>query len=336
QLLTAPTSLANYKPEDLSLTARSLISSSFIFLQVDRDLTQEEGRMAHNHQRPRSQTNEDTELWFNLPSSARRAHEQSQAIEQSAYQATSSRHSATRSASPGRFPSVPLISTTAAINKPLPPSPGSEKKKRKPASLRNLIRRRPSQGLDPSHLQPDSYQHHQRSVSANGNLSPEPFYYQQQSSRSMPTSPLEYTQASPPAALARAHSAAAHYPDTTQYQAYSLQPSQQQHQPQRSASVSMEPIFEPQPPRARRTFPETNTPSTAPRDSISDRPRPHTWLSPTEPFEDASEFHLFVEATSGLPDGFDPLSPNGAPRLQGSLFARGRQNDRIPLPFQDP
>ncbi|ORY18050.1 hypothetical protein BCR34DRAFT_621675 [Clohesyomyces aquaticus] len=277
--------------------------------------------------RPSSRSN-DTELWFSMPSSARREQEWNRGPEQSAYQATSSRHSVHRSASPSRFPSIPLISTTTALtNKPLPPSPEVEKKKRKPASLRSLIRRRPSEQLDPAHLRPEPYQNHQRSSSANGNLSPAPqYYYQQPSSRSMPSSPAEYAQVSASApALARAHSAAANMSTPTQYQAY----------PQRSNTTSTE--FEPHPPRARRTFPETNTPSSAtPRDSISDRPRPHTWLSPTEPFEDASQFHLFVEATSGLTDGglgFDTASPSSPPHLQGSLFGRSRHNDRIPIPL---
>lgn len=337
QLLTAPTSLANYKPEDISTTAKSLISSSFVFLHVTPDTPKTEERMAHSRphtpSRQRSRTNDDTELWFSMPSSARREQHDSRVQNQPDYQATSGRHGATRSASPSAFPAIPLISTSPEVNKPLPPSPESEKKKRKPASLRNLIRRRPSGGLDPTHLQPEPYQHHQRSASANGKLSPEPYqYYPQQLSRSMPSSPLQFSHTAPnPVNLQRAHSASAHYADSNQYQAYSLQPQPQP--PQRSSS--METYFEPQVPRARRTFPETNTPSSAtPRDSFSERPRPHTWLSPTEPFEDASEFHLFVEATSGLPDGFDPLSPSGAPHLQGSLFSRGRQNDRIPLPFQ--
>ncbi|KAF2179021.1 hypothetical protein K469DRAFT_597403 [Zopfia rhizophila CBS 207.26] len=265
-----------------------------------------------------------------MPSNARREQEQSRGPEQSAYQATSSRQHANRSPSPSRFPKIPLISTTTSVNKPLPQSPESEKKRLKPASLRSLIRRRPSEQLDPTRLQPEPYQHHQRSSSDNGNLSPQPYqYYYQQSSRSMPSSPNEYAQASAQvASLARAHSAAANISSPTQYQAY----------PQRSVSMNS---FEPTPPRARRTFPETSTPSTATaRESTSERPRPHTWLSPTESFEDASQFHLFVEATSGLLDGdlgFDnTLSPTSPPRLQGSLFSRGRQTDRIPIPLQNP
>lgn len=293
--------------------------------------------MADTYPRPRSR-NDESELWFSMPSSARREQDQAPSPEQTAYQATSSRHSAHRSASPSRFPSIPLISTTAA-NKPLPPSPESEKKKRKPVSLRSLVRRRPSSQLDPSHLQPNAHQQHQRSSSANGNLSPEPYQNYYQSSRSMPTSPSEYSQTTPqPVLLERAHSAAANYADATQYA-----PAQQPQQPQQQRAVSMSTYFEPQPPRARRTFPETNTPSSATAyDPIPDRQRPHTWLSPTEgnePFDDETEFHLFVEATSGLPDGtldFGTLSPSSPPHLQGSLFARGRQNDTIPLPLQNP
>lgn len=266
-----------------------------------------------------------------MPSSVTREQDQIRGPVESAYQATSNRHSVQRSLSPSRYPPVPSICTTTAINKPLPPSPEHEKKKRGPASLRSLIRRRPSSQLDPSHLQPELSQQHQRSSSANGNLAPDPapYYYPQQSSRSMPNSPVAYAQnIPPPVVFARAHSAAAHYLDSEDPQRY-----------QQQRAVSMNTFFDAGPPRARvRTFPESSTPSSATaRDSISDRPRPHTWLSPTEPFEDASDFHLFVEATSGLTDSgldVDTMSPNGRPRLQGSLFGRGRQNDVIPLPMQ--
>ena len=90
------------------------------------------------------------------------------------------------------------------------------------------------------------------------------------------------------------------------------------------------------PPRAR-TFPDSNTASpsaTTARENMSNRPRPHTWLSPTDAFTDVSQFHLFAEAMTGLPDDSDPLSPTGPPQLAGSLFARRTQNDTIPLPLQ--
>ncbi|KAF2121282.1 hypothetical protein BDV96DRAFT_594495 [Lophiotrema nucula] len=324
-LLTAPTSLANYKPEDISATALSLFSSTVLLLQVERDLTQEEERMAQPYPRPRSR-NDDSDLWFSMPSSARREEEQIRGPEQSAYQATSSRHTSQRSASPSRFPSIPLISTTTAVNKPLPPSPESPKRRRKPASLRSLLRRRPSDQIDPSHLQPEPYQH-QRAASTNGSLSPDPYqyYYQQQSSRSMPSSPAEYHQTSDRAVpLIRAASAAANFAEPL------------------SPLSPMNIYFEPQPPRARRTFPESSTPlSPTPNQSPPAQPnrqRPNTWMSPTEPFQDASEFHLFAEATAGLPDGltFDGISPTSPPHLQPSLFSRGRQNDRIPIPLQHP
>ncbi|KAF2269022.1 hypothetical protein CC78DRAFT_335486 [Lojkania enalia] len=327
QLLTAPTSLANYKPDDLSSTALSLLSSSILFLQVDGDLTQEDRCMAQAHPRPSSRNRaNDGELWFSLPSGAR-SEEGHSRPEPSAYRATSSRHSNQRSASPNRFPSIPLISTTSELNKPLPPSPGLAAKKRKPAALRSLIRRRPSGHLDPSHLQPSpSSYSHQRSSSANRNLTPEPSYYDYQSSRSMPSSPAEFSQAySQVPSMVRAHSAAANYAEPSQ------PPSTQQH----SDSMSS---FDPQPPRLRRTFPEASTPASATAaDASTDRHRPSSWMSPTEPFQNESDFHLFAEATAGLPDGvgFDTLSPTSPPRLQGSLFSRGRQNDIIPIPLQN-
>ncbi|KAF2688784.1 hypothetical protein K458DRAFT_384953 [Lentithecium fluviatile CBS 122367] len=336
QLLTAPTSPASYKPDHLSYSARSLISSSFIFLQVDRDLTHEdEQRMAQTPPRPWSRnTANDGELWFNMASSARRD------PDATPYEATSRRHAPSRSISPSRYPQIPLISTSEAKNKPLPPSPGAEKKRRTPASLRNLIRRHPSGEQDSTHLQPEPYQNHQRSSSAsNGKLSPEPYQYNtRQSSRSMPSSPLEYTSTQPhppsyPPIIARSRSAASHYADMPQYQAYSP-PSQA---PWEQRSVSMGSSFESPPLRGSSTFPETTTHTATPRSSVSNRPRPHTsWLSPTEPFQDPSEVGLFAAATCGLPGGFDPLSPSETPRLQGSLFARGRQNDSIPFLTQPP
>ena len=330
QLLTAPISLADYKPKDITTTARSLISSSFLLLQVDRELAREEARMAEYNARPSSRSDQREELWFSMPSNVNREQERSRGPEESAYQATSNRHSVHRSLSPSRYPPVPSICTTTDVNKPLPPSPEAGKKKRGPASIRSLIHRRPSSQLDPNHLQPEPYQQHHRSNSAYGTLIPDPapYYYPQQSSRSMPSSPATYAQnIPPPVVFARAQSAAAHY-DSADNLAH----------PQQRA-VSMNTFFEPGPTRTRvRTFPESSTPSSATvRESYSDRPRPHTWLSPTEPFEDASDFHLFVEATSGFADGaleVDTMSPNGRPRLQGSLFSRGRQNDVIPLPMQ--
>ncbi|OAG01785.1 uncharacterized protein CC84DRAFT_1100170 [Paraphaeosphaeria sporulosa] len=256
-----------------------------------------------------------------MPSTRRRQ-------EQSAYQATTTRHHATRSASANQ-PPVPSITTTVQLDKPLPPSPESQKKKHKPGLL-NLIKKKPYDHSDASHLQPAPLNTHRR-TSSNGNLSPglPPHHHQ---SRSMPSSPLQY---SPPHPLdmQRAHSAAAHYPDIPQYQAYTPRPQVTEQQ----RAVSLGTPFEPIDPRPRRgsTFPESSTiSSSTARESISDAPRPHTWVSPTEThaaFGDTTDFHLFAEATAGLPGGFDALSPMETPRLQGSLFARGTQNDRIPL-----
>jgi hypothetical protein len=294
--------------------------------------------MASQPLRPRSR-NEDNELWFSMSSNTRREQPHIQDLDHTAYQAMSNRHMVQRPASPSRFHTIPSISTTIAVNKPLPPPPKDDQKKRK-AGLHSLLRRKPSDQAVSSHLQPQPYAHHQRSSSANGNLTPEPYpnYYLSQSSRSTPVSPIESGRVSYQAVpLARAHSASAHYTDTEEYIPY-----QQSYENERHRSVSMNTYFEPQPPRARRTFPESNAPSSAsPRDLMSGRPRPHTWLSPTEPnapFDDASDFHLFVEATSGLPPGaldFDGFSP-GSPSLQGSLFARGSRNDSIPILLSNP
>jgi hypothetical protein len=331
ELLTAPTPFASYRADDKPYSARSLISSSFVFLHVDRDLTREdEQRMAHSPPRPRSRNAaNEGELWFSMASGARREVEP----DLSPYEATSRRHVATRSISPRRLPQIPLISTSEAMNKPLPPSP-TERKRRTPASLRNLIRRKPSGEHDPTHLQPEPYQQHQRSSSAsNGKLSPDPYQYNaRQSSRSMPSSPLEYTSIqqpydlSLPPAFARPHSTAPAPSDMSQYQAYTppAYPSQR--------AVSMGASFESPPLRAASTFPDGSY-TASPRGTVSNRPRPHTsWLSPTEPFQDTSEMGLFAAATHGLPGGFDPFSPTETPRLQGSLFSHDSQDDVVPLP----
>ncbi|KAF1961199.1 hypothetical protein CC80DRAFT_232510 [Byssothecium circinans] len=291
QLLTTPTSHATHKQDDFTYSAKSLISSSFIFLHVDQNKNSKPKE--EMQPRPRSRTN-DEELWFRMGSHRHNeveAHEQPRQ-EQSAYQYTASRHSASRSISPARHALIPVISTSSA-DRPLPSSPESQRKKHKPASLRNLLpskgSRRPShEAIGSAHLQPDSAHLHRRSTSRDGNLSPEPRF---------PPPPL---QAKP-------------------------------------RSTSTETYFEPGVPRSARTFPDTTRPATAvPSDPRTGGPRPHTWLSPTEPFNTDNEFHLFAEATSGLPGNFDAMSPDEAPRLQASLFSRGNQNDIIPLPFQEP
>lgn len=374
-LLSGPTTLATCNP-DISLTAKTLLSSSFIFLHVSSD-NSNNNRQNNNNKppeqrmstRPRSSTNDETELWFSMPSSRRRQ-------EQSAYQTTVSRHHATRSASANELPGVqgglsagristististnsgaqafpagpvapvtpvaqpaslapipspqtsprrvPMISASE-VDKPLPPSP-EQRKKHKPGLL-NLIRKRPSNNnLDPTHLQPH-YNSHKR-TSSNDNLSPASIP-DGSYSRSMPSSPLNYSPPQP-ADMQRARSAASHYVDTPQYQPYTP-PRPQLSDQQRAASLGT--YFDPAP-RPRRSNPVQSGSSTVTaRETVSDAPRPHTWMSPTEPFDDASDFHLFAEATACLPGGFDPLSPTESPRLQSSLFASTMSNNRVPL-----
>lgn len=314
-LLTGPRSLAACNP-DLSFTAKSLISSSFLFLQVSPDIKEIEP-MAAPHGRPRSGTDDDGELWFNMPSTRRYQ-------EQSAYQATAVRHHATRSSSVNLLP-VPSISTTAEVNKPLPPSPESQQRKHKP--LLSLIKKKPSDTPDPSHLRPEPLRTHRRFGSTDS-LNPYSDHSHLQS-RSMPSSPLNY---SPPQPLdtQRARSVAGYHAEIPQYQPY--RPLPQATGQQRAVSVETYLHPSPPPPRRGSTFPESTSLSTATtRESVSGAPRPHTWVSPTETFGDTTDFHLFAEAIAGLPGGFDPLSPSETPRLQGSLFGRVTQNDRIPL-----
>lgn len=301
--------------------------------------------MAHRHHAHRSSTSTENELWFNMPSSARRQEQPIRASEPSAYRATTHRLStgSTSSASSRAHAGIPSIHTTIDTNKPLPPSPTeSERKTRKPAYLRSLLGRSASSHLDPTYLQPLPYIANNRYSSAGNSLSLETQNsYHHAHSRSMPSSPYEYNEAATlhqPGTLPRASSAAAHYPESTQYDPYSP-PLQQSSEatyfvrPPRSSSMNAH--FDTTPPRAR-TFPaESSTASPTMREGVSSRPRPHTWLSPTESFSDASQYSLFVQATTGLPDDSDPFSPTGPPQLQGSLFARRGGNDTIPLPYQN-
>ncbi|KAF3002927.1 hypothetical protein E8E13_003144 [Curvularia kusanoi] len=287
--------------------------------------------MTHDHSRLSSggRVEEDTELWFNMPS----LHRQHQ-HEQSAYRATSDRLSwGSSSATSSRAPlSVPRISTPLDVNKSLPPPPPlSERKRSKQATLRSLLRGQPTgNNPGPSYLQPESSTHHQRNRSAGGLLSVDLGGYHQQQSRSMPSSPYGHDYSSTPfqlPPLARAQSVNPPPHRAASYHPYD--PSQEYTTP----ASSLDAPFEPSPTRAR-TFPETTVASPTTRNDTTKKPRPHTWLSPTEPFADPSQFHLFVEATTGLPDDSDPWSPNGPNRLQSSLFARRSSNGAVPVPPQ--
>jgi hypothetical protein len=334
QLLTIPTTVPNYKPKDWSSKSKSVAKPNLLLLQVDfSSPPKDKGYMAHrNHRSSRSHENE---LWFNMPA-ARREQEQNQRSEQSAYQSTSHRIStySNSSRSPSR---VPSISTTSDLNKPLPPSPSeSDQRSRKPVSLRGFLRRESSNHPDNTHLRPVPYQQNQRhSTSLNVHTEN---HHRHSYSCSMPSSPYDYSQTSYPQDAAtppRTHSAASNYPDMIQYQPYSLPSSIQSHRPHQQRAVSMNPYFETTSPPRSRTFPEPTLSPTV-RDTMPSRPRPHTtWLSPTEPFTDISQFHLFAEAMTGLPDDTEPFSPNAPPRLQGSLFARRSANDTIPLPLRN-
>ncbi|KAF2826278.1 hypothetical protein CC86DRAFT_293211 [Ophiobolus disseminans] len=261
-----------------------------------------------------------------MPSSTRQQHEQVPSTERSAYRATSHRLStgSTSSLSARHLSGIPSISTTADTNKPLPPSPTeSERKRRKPNYLRSILGGPSSSHLDPSHLQPQPYSHNHTY------------------SRSMPSSPYDYNQSasSPqPSTSPRTHSTASNYLDLTQYEPYTPplhQQSDSANSVRSQRATSMNTYFEITPPRAR-TFP-TDTSVTSPnmREGVSSRPRPHTWLSPTDSFSDASQFSLFVQATTGLPEDSGTFSPTGPPQLQGSLFARRSHNDIIPIPLQN-
>ncbi|KAF1923738.1 uncharacterized protein M421DRAFT_104195 [Didymella exigua CBS 183.55] len=255
--------------------------------------------------------------------------------EQSAYHTTSSRLGvgSTMFSLPQTPFLVPTISTTPDVNKSLPPPPpDTERTTRKQATVRSFLRGRSSNNhLDLSHLQPDSHLHPQRHLSAGAHLNVNVHSYcQQQYSRSMPNSPYGQSHdAAPfhPPPLARVQSASPAFQDDTRYQPYSTTHgcSSQVSAIEESFEFSSTPA---------RTCPDTMVISRTALGGGSSRPRPHTWLSPTEPFADPSQFHLFVEATTGLPEGSDPWSPNGPDRLQSSLFARRSSRGSIPIPPQ--
>ena len=116
----------------------------------------------------------------------------------------------------------------------------------------------------------------------------------------MPSSPLHSAQPPP---FSRAHSAPVEPPS-------SLEASPQHYSSLEAPTARS--------PRASRTFPETQWETATAAPPPPSRPRRQTWL---EPFDDASQFHLFVEATSGLPDdaSIRPASPLSA---TPTLFTR--------------
>ncbi|KAH6868317.1 hypothetical protein BKA58DRAFT_192306 [Alternaria rosae] len=324
QLLTIPTASSNYKLDDISSTSKLVLSSNRLILHLQGGSTHnedEEYMAQHNHRSSRLQT--ENELWLNMPASSAQQQEHVHRLEPSAYKATSQR--------------ISVSSTSGSnLNKPLPPSPsGSEKRSRKPTSLRGFLRREPSEQPESTHLRPEPYHPKRHSASLNVDTNSQ---HRHTYSRSMPNSPYGFTQSSyqDPATFPRAHSSASNHSDAVQYQPYSLPPQQQSSRPQQQRAVSMNPYFETASTPRSRTFPESTLGVTA-RDNGSGRPRPHTtWGSPTEAFTDVSQFHLFAEAMTGLPNDTEAFSPTGPPQLRGSLFARRNTNDTIPIPLQHP
>jgi hypothetical protein len=336
ELLTVPTTLADYKLDGLSA---ALKSTRRLYSNLVKEETLDSMPQHRLGSRPTGQTEDSTELWFSLPSLR---HQQQ---EQSAYLATSNRlsmHSNNPTSTSSRtHMAIPAISTVPDLNKPLPSvSTEAEKKNRKTTTLRSFLRGHHTSHLDPSHLQPVPYTHHQRHSSADSGLTLDTHGLRLQPfSRSMPNSPAyDQAQSSRPTPP-RLQSTASDYTETSHYQAYSVPPDYSR------TTVTLDtqvPDNFDVPPTRVRSFPEGTTLSPTARQNASGRPRPHTWLSPTEPFTDPSQFHLFVEATTGLPDDADPWSPNGPNRLQGSIFARRTTNDNlsaqaqyIPAPIPD-
>ncbi|KAI8943489.1 hypothetical protein NX059_001492 [Plenodomus lindquistii] len=225
---------------------------------------------------------------------------------------------------PQAAPQRPSSSNVPAWNRPLPPSPStSGNNGRNPSILRGFPRREPPQQLDTTHLRPEPLQH-QHYNSNDDSAGYHPHNY----SRSMPNSPRNFSDSSNSqgqAMCGRTQSAAFNYPRETPMDHFSEQPysSTDDYLNMRNPSQSY-------------TYPPLSNGITTTRDHGSTRARPHTWLSPTEPFTDISEFHLFAEAMTGLPNDTESPSANSPPRLQGSLFARRSRNDSIPIPLQYP
>ncbi|KAF2128826.1 hypothetical protein P153DRAFT_386029 [Dothidotthia symphoricarpi CBS 119687] len=275
--------------------------------------------MTHNPTRPRSLRQDDAELWFSTPTSGVQQQDQVRVHESSAYRTTSNQLSASSTGSCSSLRhSLPSTFTPYNIDKPLPPPPSeSEKKQRTAATLRGFFRRQLSHSQDLSHLKPEAHPQHQRNSFAEATLSVDAYDHHHHHVRSMSSSPFEHDRRVAPPDAPLTHSAVATLPNSDYYQPYSLQPEYRpSHTASQQRSISVHTYFD-APPRAR-TFPETINSSPITRG----RSRPHTWLSPTDPFTDASQFHLFAEATTGIPDNSGTFSSNSPPRLQGSLFAR--------------
>ena len=282
ELLTPPSIPT---PEYISHTSFQLLKSSLLLLQVNADSC-----MANPRERQNSQQ-------WNIPLEI-----------QSAYWANTN---SSAPANPNASDDRRLLSVHQPAEAPYsnagPASSSSDMKKRNPAGLLSLIRRRsdaesstlqPNSNVNPSSasLSPYSYypQHHSQSLEP---LRPAPANLP--AHRSMPSSPSHSTQPPP---FSRALSA--HVQPTPPLEA----------SPQRYSSLEAPAA---RTPRASRTFPETQW-ETAASPPPPSRPRRQTWL---EPFDDASQFHLFVEATSGLPEdaGISPTSP---PDAAPTLFTR--------------
>ncbi|KAH9882822.1 hypothetical protein J1614_000188 [Plenodomus biglobosus] len=228
-------------------------------------------------------------------------------------------------------PRRPTSSIESNFNKPLPPSPlASGQGSGRPSSSRGFQRREPPVQLGTMHLRPEPYPH-QYSTSNTGSTE----YYHHSYSRSMPSSPRGFHQSSLPhhhTFSDRAQSAASNYPESGSYTMYPETQNQAMYFHEQDSNFTSDYFDTPVTWRPR-TYPPLSdgTPST--RDNVPSRVRPHSSLSPTEPFTAISQF---AEAITGLPDDTYSPSPNTSPQLQGSLFARRSRNDTIPIPLQYP
>ncbi|USP80650.1 uncharacterized protein yc1106_07924 [Curvularia clavata] len=320
---------SDYKSKNLS-SAPKLVTPTDLFLfhvHLDSTPNQHTRTMApQSHRTSRSET--PNRHCYDISASARRNQEQDDIAQPSAQRPTSYRFSSC--STPSRSPPI----SSSDLNKPLPPSPtSSEKKSRKSTALRGFLRREPSRQPDSAFLRPEPYQPNQQHSAGLAVDTHSPYIHAH--SYSMPSSPHPFNQSPSKSTeqLPRSQSPASDFSGTLQHQPYSIS-SQHQPSPHQWRPVSSVPRIETTP--RSRTYPDT-TLSPTQRESAIGRPRPHTTcFSPSEPFTDMSQFHLFAEAMTGLPSDSECLSPNGPPQLQGSLFARRSANDSIPLPLQHP
>ncbi|KAJ5035266.1 hypothetical protein J3E74DRAFT_455845 [Bipolaris maydis] len=327
---------SSYKPQSLSSTPKSVVPADLLLLRVDLASTQHQQQrpMAHDTHRP-SPLRPANELWYNIPASASQHQEEEQdGPELSAYQATAHRLAHALLTQPRRLRSPPInkrrsqqTTTTLALK-------FRKKTKQMLDIVSGLLRREPPRQLDSTLLQPEPYQPNQRHST---DLSVETHVrYSHIHSRSMPNSPRGFCSV----ALQQRRKFA---PDSISSYGFLGDlplPAVFDTATEYGITISAATYgFFRCPPRndiAPNSHLSRPNPHSTPRDAAPSRPRPHTtYLSPTEPFTDMSQFHLFAEAMTGLQATLNLFSQctTTAPRF---TFRSSEYYDSIPLPCSTP